>query len=87
MKNLISDSNRKLKKIEVEVHKAVDKDLSVYEAKIFEGRQFSKMQKYLSSIRKNPQVPPIMFWKCMELTTDKEKADSSNFFFASVFYK
>ena len=54
-------------------------------AEIFESRQFSKIQKYLSSIRKNPQVPPIMFWKGMELTTDKKKAESFNFFFASVF--
>ena len=75
----------KIKKLEVEVRKAVDNDLSVYEAEIFENRQFSKIQKYLSSYRKNSKVPPIMFWKGMELTTDNQKAESFNFFFASVF--
>ena len=75
----------KIKKLEVEVRKAVDKDLSVYESEIFESRQFSKIQKHLLSIRKNPQVPSLMFWKGMELTTDKQKAESFNFFFASVF--
>ena len=77
----------KIKKLEVEVRKAIDNDLSVYEAEIFESRQFSKIQKYLSSIRKNPQVPPIMFWKGMELTTYKQKAESFNFFFASLIKK
>ena len=61
------------KKLEVEVRKAVDNDLSIYKAEIFESRQTSKIQKYLSSIYKNAQVPPIMFWKGMELTTDKQK--------------
>ena len=75
----------KIEKLEFEVLKAVDNDLSVHEAKIFESRQFSKTQKYLSSIRKNPQVRPIMIWKGMELTTDKQKAESFNFFFVSVF--
>ena len=75
----------KIKKLEVEVRKAIDNDLSVHETKIFESRQFSKIQKYLSSIRKNTQVPPIMFWKVMELTTDKQKAESFMYFFASVF--
>ena len=75
----------KYKKLEVEVRKAIVNDLSVYETKIFESRQFSKTQKYLSSIRKNPHVPPIMFWKGMGLTPDKPKAESFNFFFASLF--
>ena len=75
----------KIKKLEVEFRKKIDNELSVYEAKIFESRQFSKIQKHLSSIRKHPQVPPIMFWKGMELTTDKQKTESFNFFFASVF--
>ena len=72
-------------KLEIEVCKAVDKDLSVYEAEFFESRQFSKIQKYHLSLCKNPKVPPKMFWKGMELTTDKQKAESFNFFFASVF--
>ena len=84
MKNPIS-FKLKIQKLEVEVRKAIDNDLSVYEAKIFESRQFSKIQKYLSSIRKNRQVPPIVFCKGMELTTDKQKAVSFNFFFVSVF--
>ena len=75
----------KIKKLELEVRKMVGNDLSVYEAEIFESRQFSKTQKYLSPICKKPQVPPIKFWKGMELTTDKQKAQSFNFFFASVF--
>ena len=75
----------KIKKLEEEVRKAVDNDLSVYEAEILESRQFRKIQKYLSSIRKNPQVPPIKFWKGMEQTTDKQKAENFNFFFVSVF--
>ena len=57
----------KIKKLEVEVRKAVDNDLSVYETKFFESRQFSKIQKYLSSIRKNSQAPSIMFWNGTEL--------------------
>ena len=35
----------KIKKLEVEVRKAIDNDLSVYEAKILESRHFSKIQK------------------------------------------
>ena len=36
---------QKIKKLEVEVPKAIDNDLSDYEAEIFENRQFSKIQK------------------------------------------
>ena len=50
----------------------VDNDLSVYEAGIFEVENSVKYKKYLSSVRKNPQVPLIMSWKSMELTTDKK---------------
>ena len=74
-----------IKKIEVVVRKAVDNDLSVYEAGIVENRHFSEIQNYLSSIHKNPQVPTILFWKGGELTIDKQKAESFNFFFASAF--
>ena len=74
-----------IKKLEVEVRKASDNDLSVYEAGIFEIRHFIKIQKCLSSIRKNLQVPPITFWKGKELITDKQKAESLYLFFASVF--
>ena len=76
----------KIKKLEVEVRKAIDNDLSVYEAKNFESWQFSKIQKYLSSIRKNPQVPHTMFCKGMDLTTDKLKERAStSFLLASLF--
>ena len=42
-----------IKQFEVEVPKANDNVLSVYEAEIFESQQFSKIQKYLSSIQQN----------------------------------
>ena len=47
----------KIKKLEVQVRKAVDNDLSVYET--FYNNS-AKYKKNLSSICKNPQVP-IMF--------------------------
>ena len=64
-KKQVEKSNLSLKlkyeKLEVEVRKAIVNDLSVYETKIFESRQFSKIQKDFSSIRKNPHVPPKCF--------------------------
>ena len=47
----------KIKNFEKEIKKSADNDLKIFEAKIFQTRCFSHIQKYLASIRKNPLIP------------------------------
>ena len=52
---------------------------------MFQTRQFSNIQKYLASIRKHPNVPPIVYLSNTRGESDREKADLFNRFFKSVY--
>ena len=50
----------KLKRLEKPIKFESEKDLAEYEKSVFEGRTFSKIQKYLKCVRKTPSIPPIL---------------------------
>ena len=47
----------KIKRLSKEVHSDVEADLTQFEEDVFRTREFSKIQKYLASVRKNPVTP------------------------------
>ena len=75
----------KIKKLEKQVNKSIADDLKLYEAKVFETRYFSHIQKYLSCIRKNPAIPTQVYNKERTAVSELDCAEMFNNFFASVF--
>ena len=62
-------------------------DQTEYEEKIFKGRQFSDVQKYLRSEFKNNRFPETMKYKEQISNDDATKAKFFSDFFSSVFNK
>ena len=75
----------KIKKLEKQVSKSLEDDLNLYEAKAFETRYFSHIQKYPFCIRKNPAVPFQVYKKERTAVSELDRAEMFNNFFASVF--
>ena len=53
----------KIKKLEKEIEASCQEDLRIYEETVFETRYFSRIQKYLSCIRKSPPLPNEFHYK------------------------
>ena len=77
----------KLKRLEKPIKFESEKDLAEYEKSIFEGRTFSKIQKYLKCVRKTPSIPPTVNFDKTVASINVEKAEVFNQYFASVFSK
>ena len=77
----------KLKRLDKEIKLESEKDLVEYEKSVFEGRTFSKIQKYLKCIRKTPSIPPTVNFDKTVASINVEKAEVFNQYFASVFTK
>ena len=77
----------KRKKLEGRVSKAMENDLIEFENSIFEERVFSRIQKYLKSIRKSPEIPPDVKNGTLESVSKTEQCNMFNDYFISVFNK
>ena len=75
----------KIKKFEKEIIKSADNDLKIFEAKIFQTRCFSHIQKYLASIGKNPLIPTRVVSGDQSAETDQGRSELYNNYFVSVF--
>ena len=73
-----------LKRLEKQIKVESEKDLAQYEKLVFEGRTFSKIQKYLKCLRKTPSVPPTVIF---DMTDTSKNAEVFNQYFALVFSK
>ena len=72
-KNLNLNRTLKLKSLEREIEIATSNDLANYEAEVCQTRQFNNIQNYLASIRKQPNVPPIVDLGNTRSESDREK--------------
>ena len=77
----------KLKRLEKQIKLESEKDVAENEKSVFEGRTFSKIQKYLKCIRKTPSIPPTVNFDKTVASINDEKAEVFNQYFASVFTK
>ena len=75
----------KIKRLEKEIEASCQEDLRIYEETVFETRYFSRIQKYLSCIRKSPPLPNEFLYKGNIEKTKSECANLFNSFFVSVF--
>ena len=75
----------KLKKLEKLIKSSAKDELKDYKTTVFEGRTFSKIQKYLKSIEKSANIPPLVKRESGATTCDKDKAELFNNYFVSVF--
>ena len=75
----------KIKNLEIQSIKEGDKDLEIYETEVFSTWQFSKIQKYLSCIRRKPSIPTTTFHKDKHASTEDETVQLFNVLFLSVF--
>ena len=75
----------KIKKLEKHVIKSIEDDHKLYEAKVFETRYFSHIQKYISCIRKNPAISTQVYNKERTAVSELDCAEMFNNFFASIF--
>ena len=73
--------------MEKQLSSLIDSDLCCFEADVFQTRRFSNIQKYLSSIRKNPSIPPIIKLNETIAESSEDRANLFNSFFQSVFTK
>ena len=77
----------KLKRLEKQIKLESEKDLAEHEKSVFEGRKFSKIQKFLKCIRKTPSNRPTVNFDKTVASINVEKAEVFNQYFASVFSK
>ena len=77
----------KRKKLEGRVAKAMENDLIEFEKSVFEDRVFSRLQRYLKSIRKSPEIPPVVKNGSKESVSETEQCNMFNDYFISVFNK
>ena len=75
----------KIKRLEKEIEASCQEDLRIYEETVFETRYFSRIQKYLSCIRKSLPLPNEFHYKGKIGKTESECANMFNSFFVSVF--
>ena len=77
----------KLKRKENQLRKNLVEDQAEFEEKIFRGRKFSDLQKYLRSIHKSSRFPETMKYEDEKSNDDARKSKFFSDFFASVFLK
>ena len=75
----------KLKRMEKLLKQSLLEDQAAYEAKVFAGRRFTDLQKYLNKIKTSRKYPQKMHLGDQIVTEDGPKADLFNQFFASTF--
>ena len=75
----------KIKKFEKEIKMSAVNDLKIIEAKNFQTRCFSHIQKYLASIRKNPLISTRVINGDQSADTDHGRSELYNDYFVSVF--
>ena len=85
-KSVILSTLIKLKCLEKQIKLESEKDPAEYEKSVFEGRTFSKIQKYLKCIKKT-SIPPKKNFDKTVASINVEKAEVFNQYFASVFSK
>ena len=73
--------------MEKQLSSLIDSDLCCFEADVFQTRRFSNIQKNLSSIRKNPSIPPIIKLNETIAESSEDRGNLFNSFFQSVFTK
>ena len=74
-----------LKKKEALLRKSLTQDQADYEEKLFKGKLFSELQKYLRSIHRGSRFPDLMPFGNNQAYNDYEKIKLFNRFFSSVF--
>ena len=84
-KKFIVAHSIKNKRLEKEIEASCQEDLRIYEETVFETRYFSRIQKYLSCIRKNLPLPNEFHYKGKIGKTESECANMFNSFFVNVF--
>ena len=75
----------KLKRMEKLLKQSLLEDRAAYEAKVFAGRRFTDLQKYLNKIKTSRKYPRKMHLRDQIVTEDGPKADLIDQFFASTF--
>ena len=75
----------KLKRIQKSVRLQLMKDQTCFEERVFKGRRFPDIQKYLKTIRKTSRSPEILKWNSEVAETELSMAELLNGFFQSVF--
>ena len=78
-------NNRNLERLKNLVDHLSELDQKNFEESTFKGRNFSKLQKYFKSIRKNSSTPKTMHWNEKTESTEHGKANLLNNYFVSVF--
>ena len=71
----------KIKRLENELSSLIDSDLYCFEADVFQTGRFCNIQKYLSSIKKNPLIPPILKLNETIAESSEDRANLFNSFF------
>ena len=75
----------KLKRIQKSVRLQLMKDQTCFEERVFKGRRFPDIQKYLKTIRKTSRSPEILKWNSEVAETELSMAELLNGLFQSVF--
>ena len=75
----------KLKKLEKTLKQQLSEEQRAFETKVFSGRKFSEIQKYLKAIRRNDGWPSNMKWGNNLAECPEEMAELLNKHFQSVF--
>ena len=78
-------NNLNLERLKNLVDHLSELDQKNFEESTFKGRNFSKLQKYFKSIRKNSSTPKTMYWNEKTESTEHGKANILNNYFVSVF--
>ena len=71
----------KINKLEKQISIEIEKDQSNFESKIFIGRRFGNIQKYLRAKRKSPSITPFVIYENTSARTDQHNAELFNSFF------
>ena len=80
-----SEIKAPMKRLEKQFKESSEKDLTVFEKNVLEGRTFNKIQKDLKFYPKSPSLPPTMKSGTLESNKDCGKAWLLNDYFISVF--